>query len=37
LIKIAGKKTEIIYAAERPTDVKHCKANVKKTSCKLGF
>ena len=37
LIEISGKKTEIIYAPERPADVKHCKANADKAYEKLGF
>lgn len=37
MIKISGKKTEIVYAPERPADVKHCKANVKKAETNLGF
>lgn len=37
MIAISGKKVDIVYASERPADVKHCKANVSKTSKKLGF
>ncbi len=37
MIDISGKKTEIIYAPERPADVKHCKANADKAKEKLGF
>lgn len=37
MIKIAGKNTQIIYAPERPADVKHCKANANKAKGKLGF
>lgn len=37
MIGISGKKTEIIYAPERPADVKHCKANADKAKEKLGF
>ncbi|MBQ8689499.1 MAG: SDR family NAD(P)-dependent oxidoreductase [Clostridia bacterium] len=37
LIEISGRKTEIVYAPERPADVKHCKANADKAYEKLGF
>ena len=37
MIKIAGSNTKIIYAPERPADVKHCKANADKAKEKLGF
>ncbi|MBQ8394085.1 MAG: GDP-mannose 4,6-dehydratase [Clostridia bacterium] len=37
MIKISGRKTEIIYAPERPADVKHCKANADKARDVLGF
>ena len=37
MIEISGKKTDIIYAPERPADVKHCKANAQKAADKLGF
>ena len=37
MIEISGKKTEIIYAPERPADVRHCKANTKKAVEQLGF
>ncbi|MBQ9729271.1 MAG: GDP-mannose 4,6-dehydratase [Clostridia bacterium] len=37
MIKIAGKQTEIVYAPERPADVKHCKANISKVKQTLGF
>ncbi len=37
MIEISGKKTEIIYAPERPADVKHCKANAEKAKKVLGF
>lgn len=37
MIDISGKKTEIIYAPERPADVKHCKANAQKAADQLGF
>ena len=37
MIDISGKKTEIIYAPERPADVKHCKANAEKAKKVLGF
>lgn len=37
MIEISGKKTEIIYAPERPADVKHCKANAQKAADQLGF
>ena len=37
MIKIAGKNTQIVYAPERPADVKHCKANANKAKEKLGF
>ena len=37
MIKIAGANTKIVYAPERPADVKHCKANADKAKEKLGF
>lgn len=37
LIDISGRRTEIIYAPERPVDVKHCKANADKIYDALGF
>lgn len=37
MIKIAGSNTKIIYAPERPADVKHCKANADKAKEKLNF
>ncbi len=37
LVDISGKRTEIIYAPERPADVKHCKANADKVYNALGF
>lgn len=35
--KIARTKSKIIYAAERPADVKYCKANSEKINMSLGF
>lgn len=35
--KIAGINVGIVYAPERPADVKHCKANAAKASNVLGF
>lgn len=37
MIKISGKKREIIYAPERSADVKHCKANAEKILKTMGF
>lgn len=37
MIEISGKKTEIVYAPERPADVKHCKANADKILKTMGF
>lgn len=37
MINISGKSTKIIYAPERPADVKHCKANAAKVYRDLGF
>ena len=37
MCKIAGKDTKIIYAPERPADVKHCKANISKVQSNLHF
>ena len=37
MIEISGKKTEIVYAPERPADVKHCKANAQKAADQLNF
>ena len=37
MIDISGKKTKIIYATERPADVKHCKANADKAKSVLNF
>lgn len=37
MIEISGKKTDIIYAPERPADVKHCKANAQKATKQLNF
>ena len=35
--EIAGINAGIVYAPERPADVKHCKANAKKAEKVLGF
>ncbi len=35
--EIAQKKVGIVYAPERPADVKHCKANTNKVEKLLGF
>ncbi|MBR4762169.1 MAG: SDR family NAD(P)-dependent oxidoreductase [Clostridia bacterium] len=35
--EIAGINVGIVYAPERPADVKHCKANADKTARVLGF
>lgn len=37
MIDISGRKSEIVYAPERPADVKHCKANAGKVYRDLGF
>lgn len=37
MIEISGIDTKIIYAPERPADVKHCKANAEKAKSILGF
>ena len=37
MIDIGGRKTDIIYAPERPADVKHCKANSDKIYNAMGF
>lgn len=37
MLDIAGKNNEIIYAPERPADVKHCKAETAKVEEGLGF
>lgn len=37
MIEISGKHTKILYAPERPADVKHCKANTQKVADQLGF
>ncbi len=37
MIEISGKKTQIVYAPERPADVKHCKANAQKAADQLSF
>ncbi len=35
--EIAGKNVGVVYAPERPADVKHCKANAEKAEKVLGF
>jgi nucleoside-diphosphate-sugar epimerase len=37
MIDISGINTKIIFAPERPADVKHCKANAEKAKQILGF
>lgn len=37
MIEISGRKTNILYAPERPADVKHCKANADKAATQLHF
>jgi len=37
MIDISGKNTKVVYAPERPADVKHCKANTGKVDRVLNF
>ena len=37
MMRISGRESEIVYAPERPADVKHCKANANKILKTMGF